>query len=99
VNPDTVTAMAEVGIDSSQQRPKRLVPLLGHFFTYVITVCDPATEPCPIFPGVVKRVKWVFPDPGKASGSDEQRMRVFGHVRDDIADHVRRFVDGEDLSS
>jgi arsenate reductase (thioredoxin) len=95
VNPHAIEAMKEVGIDISQQTPKPIGPLLGQHFNYVVTVCDPATQRCPIFPGVVKRLQWDVPDPAQAQGVREERMAVFRRVRDDIANRVRRFIEDE----
>ncbi|HEV3140480.1 MAG TPA: hypothetical protein VGY57_08200, partial [Vicinamibacterales bacterium] len=54
-------------------------------FDYVITVCDDADKNCPIFSGKVgTRAHLGFPDPAEAKGNDEQIMRVFRQVRDDI---------------
>jgi len=49
VHPCAVQAMAEVGIDISDQRPKRLGVYLGReFFNYLVIVCARAEERCPI---------------------------------------------------
>jgi len=57
VHPCAVQAMAEVGIDISDQRPKRLGVYLGReFFNYLVIVCACAEERCPkTFPGVGMR--------------------------------------------
>jgi arsenate reductase len=60
LNPDAVKVMTELGIDISQHESKPIRPFLGQPFQYVITVCDPSKENCPIFPGVLQRLKWVF---------------------------------------
>lgn len=48
----------------------------------VITVCDSAAENCLMWSG--RRVHLGFPDPAKATGTEEV-MAVFRAVRDDIA--------------
>ncbi len=93
VNPDAVRVMAEKGIDISRQESKGMKPFLGHHFPYVITVCDRASERCPIFPGVMKRLHWSFEDPAHAEGTGEQKLAVFRRVRDEIEAHVGRFVE------
>ena len=61
VNPGAIEAMSEVGIDLSNHESKAVKAFLGQHFAYVITVCDRASERCPIFPGAVKRLEWNFP--------------------------------------
>jgi arsenate reductase len=85
VHPLAVRAMSEVGIDLGAHTSKTVDDVRGQGWDYVITVCDAANEACPIFPGKTQRVHWSFPDPSQAAGTDEQRLAVFRHVRDDIA--------------
>jgi arsenate reductase len=92
VNPDAVRVMAEKGVDISGQESKGVKPFLGRHFTCVVTVCDRASERCPIFPGVVKRIHWSFDDPAHATGTEEEKLAVFRRVRDEVEAHVRRFV-------
>lgn len=85
INPYAVRAMKEVGIDISAGTPKNVRQFLGNSFDYVITVCDEADRDCPNFTGKVgKRVHIPFPDPAKATGTDDQIMGVFRNVRNDI---------------
>ena len=85
INPYAVRAMKEVGIDISSGTPKNVRQFLGESFDYVITVCDEADRDCPNFTGKVgKRVHIPFPDPARATGTDDQIMSVFRQVRNDI---------------
>lgn len=84
VRPDAIAAMAELGIDISGQESKTLDRYLGEPFDRVITVCDDANESCPVFLGARERLHWSFPDPSKATGSDEERLATYRRVRDDI---------------
>jgi arsenate reductase (thioredoxin) len=60
INPAAVEAMAEVGIDISDQCPKILTPEAVESSDVVITMgCGDA---CPVFPGVSYR-DWALPDP------------------------------------
>ena len=47
LNPSTVEAMRDLGVDISHQRSKHLEEFLGEEFDYVITVCDRAKERVP----------------------------------------------------
>lgn len=90
LNAYAVEAMGEAGVDISGQRSKLVTGLLGQEFDYVITVCDHASESCPVFPGKTKVIHVGFNDPAKARGSKEEIMAVFRRVRDEI----RAFVEG-----
>ena len=88
VHPNAIRALAEMGIDISGARSKSAEEFRGAAFDLVVTVCDDAAENCPVWLGRGKRVHLSFPDPAKASGTDEQVMAVFRKVRDDIAVQV-----------
>ena len=88
VRPLAIRAMDELGIDISGQESKTLDGYLGDTFDYVITVCDDANEACPVFPGARRRLHWSFEDPTQATGSEEERLRVFQSVRDEIKEHI-----------
>jgi arsenate reductase len=84
VHPLAVKVMAEIGIDISNHRSKHLSEFLELPIETVITVCGYADQACPNFPGQVNRHHWPFFDPAKAEGSEEDKLRVFRQVRDDI---------------
>ena len=96
VHPLAIKAMAELGIDISEQA--------GHHakgieefeseppMDLVVTVCDEAAEECPYFPRARRQEHWGFPDPSKASGTEAERLAVFRRVRDAIATRIDAFV-------
>ncbi len=84
VNPMAIKVMTEIGIDISRQRSKSVDDLAGEHFNLVITVCDQAQGQCPIFPGDTEIMHVGFPDPAKASGSEEEIVATFRRVRDDL---------------
>jgi len=88
IRPQAVRAMDELGIDISAHESKTLDRYLGQPFDYVITVCDQANEACPIFPGARRRLHWSIEDPAQASGTEEERIRVFQSVRNAIKEHI-----------
>ncbi len=93
VHPKAVSVMDEIGIDISHHRTKTVDIFLNDSFDYVITVCDDARENCPVFAGDVKhRLHIGFPDPAKATGTEEEIMNVFREVRDQISEEMERFV-------
>ncbi len=84
VNPRAIAVMGELGIDISRHYSKSVDDLPEKDFDLVITVCDQAQEQCPIFPGPTEVMHAGFPDPAKATGSDEEIMAEFRRVRDDM---------------
>ncbi len=92
VNPRAIATMQEDGIDISGHTSNNVNEYMDIDFDYVITVCDNAQENCPYFPGFSKKFHYNFPDPAKASGSEEEIMEVFGNVRDQIKTYCRNFV-------
>jgi arsenate reductase len=58
-------------------------------FDVVVTVCDSS---CPIPPRSKLVLRWKFPDPSAAGGTEEERLVAFRKVRDGIADRVRALV-------
>lgn len=85
VHPLAIRAMDEVGIALRGHASKTLDRFLREPWDYVITVCDSASERCPVFPGPATRLHWSFDDPSQATGSEEERLRTFRRVRDEIA--------------
>lgn len=90
VRPLAIKAMAELGIDISGQTSKTLQRYLHEPFDEVITVCDTAAETCPVFPGAAHRRHWSFPDPSKATGSEDEQLAVYRRVRDEIRTRIEQ---------
>ncbi len=82
VNPLALRALAELGIDGSAQRSKGVETIDPTGVDAVITLC--AEEVCPVFLGRARRLHWALPDPGAATGSEEERLRAFRDVRDEL---------------
>lgn len=91
LNPGSVEAMAEVGIDISQHRSKPATEFTAIPLDYVITVCDCAKETCPRWPGPTRLIHWSFDDPAAVSDATERRQ-IFRRVRDEIASSIRQFL-------
>jgi arsenate reductase len=92
VNPRAIAIMAEDGIDISQNTSNNVSEYTGIDFDYVITVCDNAKERCPVFPSKAKQFHHNFPDPAKATGTEEVVMAEFRKVREMIKEYTRNFV-------
>jgi arsenate reductase len=92
IDPLAVRAMAEAGVDIGDQRSKHVDEVRHIDFDYVVTVCDHASENCPLFPGRTRVVHAGFDDPPKLAREikeEEQRLGPYRRVRDEI----RAFVD------
>jgi len=72
VHPKALETLRNHDIDTIGLHSKHLDRFLGQDFDYVITVCDRASESCPIFPGDPERIHWSFPDPSAFPDPDEQ---------------------------
>lgn len=95
INPNVVEVMKEVGIDLSQKGTQDVFQLFrkGRMFNVVVTVCDQASaERCPIFPGVIKRLAWSFPDPSTFTGTREEVLAATRNVRDEIDAKMKEFA-------
>jgi len=93
LNPNSVAAMSEIGIDISRHRSKSVEEFAGQPFDCVITVCDSARESCPVFPAAAKRLHRSFEDP--ASAPEGRQLESFRRVRDQLSAWLRHFVEDE----
>jgi len=94
VNPLTVKAMAEVGIEISGHISKRPRDI-GVPFDVVVTVCDAAHESCPVIPGA-RAVHVGFDDPprlAEGARSEEEAMSHYRRVRDEIRSFIETLPD------
>ena len=83
VNPAAVEAMAEVGIDISDQVPQKLTYEMVEASDVVVTMgCGDA---CPVLPGTIYR-DWDLPDP---AGQGVEDVRP---IRDEIRGRVQALV-------
>jgi arsenate reductase (thioredoxin) len=98
VHPLAIKAMQEIGIDISGHTAKGIDTFAAQpAMDLVITVCDEAQEACPFFPNARRQVHWGFPDPSRVTGTEEERLAAFRHIRDLIASKITRFL-GHDPS-
>ena len=95
LNPLVVEAMAEFGIDISQNKTKSVFDIWKscELFQYVISVCDEeSAEKCPIFPGPTTRLHWSFHDPSRITGTYEQNLQKVRQIRDEIAAKIQDWL-------
>ena len=92
VNPRAIATMKEDGIDISQHTSNNINEYVNIDFDFVITVCDNAKERCPFFPTKAKKFHQNFPDPAKATGTEEAILEQFREVRQMIKTYSQQFV-------
>jgi arsenate reductase len=93
VHPLAVQAMADLAIDISTQRSKSTDEFRDVAFDVVITACGHAAQSCPIWLGQDCRKHLGFPDPAAATGSEEERLAAFRHVRDELRQEVFAYLE------
>jgi len=83
LNPAVVAAMAELGIDISAERPKKLTDEMAHEADVIVTMgCG---DSCPVYAGK-RYVDWELPDP---AGRSVEEVRP---IRDEIDSRVKALV-------
>ncbi len=92
LNPRAVQVMAEIGIDISTNTSDEIDQTLLNQMDYAITLCGDAEERCPLTPPTVRKFHFPFPDPAKATGTEEEIMDQFRSVRDSIAKRLKEFL-------
>ena len=92
VRPNAIAVMKELGIDISHHRSKSMNEFLDTPFDYVITVCDHASEHCPVFPGAAQRIHWSIDDP-VAPGGEEAQLAAFRRARDELKERLQTFAE------
>lgn len=92
LNPNAIKAMAEVGIDISNQTSDIIDTDTLNNATLAVTLCGDAADKCPVTPPNVQREHWGFEDPAKAQGTEEEKWKVFQEVRDAIGARIEQFA-------
>ena len=92
VNLRAITTMKEDGIDISKHTSNNIDEYFDINFDFVITVCDNAKERCPFFPTKAQKFHQNFPDPAKATGTEEEILEQFKQVRQLIKSYSQQFV-------
>lgn len=94
VNPLAIEAVAELGLDISQNKSQSVDEFAGERFDLAVTVCDHARDACPVFTNAAETLHWPFDDPYYADGDDEQKMAEFRRVRDEIRAKIADYLAG-----
>jgi arsenate reductase len=87
VRPEAIAVLREIGIDISSHRSKSVSEINAAGVDTVITLC--AEEECPVFLGEAQRLHWGLPDPAAVTGPEEEVLKSFRDIRDEL---YRRIV-------
>ena len=100
IHPFAVRVMNEVGIDISGQRSKGIEAIPIETIDFMITLCGEAEEACPALATNVERQHWPLRDPALAPGAEEEQLKIFREVRDQIRRRVEDLLrDNKGLST
>lgn len=94
LHPLTIAVMSEVGIDVSGQRSKGIKELMGRMqFDDAVIVCRRAEDDCPSLSADAKRIhRWIFEDPVRADGTDDEKLARFREIRDQIEARIKLWL-------
>ena len=86
LHPNAVKAMAEIGLDISNQTSKGLDDVNWKDADFAITLCGSADETCVMmdWPESCKRAHWPIADP--------ESLADFRNARDEIRDKIGKFL-------
>jgi arsenate reductase len=92
VHPMAIEVLREIGIEH-KGRCKSVEEIRDISFDVVVTVCDSAAEECPLWLGAGRRVHRGFPDPAKASGSQDDVIEAFRSARNAMLVELPNLLD------
>ena len=92
VHPLAIRAMAEIGVDISDQESKPAELFLDQPFDVVVTVCDSAAKDCPRWPAAKRIEHWSIEDPSWGEDEESTRFRRFEETRDDLRQRIDDLV-------
>jgi len=96
LDPRAVKVMLEAGVDISGQKSKLIDEVKAIPFDFVVTVCGPAHEQCPVFTGRAKVIHVGFDDPpvlARMAMTEEDALIHYRRARDEIRLFVESLPD------
>ena len=87
--------MAEIGLNISDNISNHADEYAHIDFDYVFTVCDNAKEICPIYPKAKQLIHHSFTDPADATGTEQEQLKVYVGVRNELATYFTSFFNNE----
>tara|TARA_B100001250_G_scaffold233436_1_gene200411 strand:- start:3701 stop:4123 length:423 start_codon:yes stop_codon:yes gene_type:complete len=93
LNSMAIETMNEIGLDISYHKSNLISEYNNIKFDFIITVCDNASEDCPIFLSKnAKKIHHNFTDPSKTIGDIKKIENAFRNSRDEIRDFCKKFI-------
>ena len=92
VHPLAIRALAEVGIDASEQTSTPADQFINEPFDVVVTVCDSAAQDCPMSPGAKRIEHWPIEDPSYGADDPATRPERFAETRDELRRRIDELV-------
>lgn len=94
VHPLTLRVLEEKRFATDHLRSKGVETVMGRVgVRYAVIVCEEAEATCPrIYPFATQTLRWPFPDPAAVSGDEEDQLRAFRDVRDQIERRIRAWL-------
>lgn len=92
VHPLAIRALADVGIDASEQTSKSADQFINEPFDVVVTVCDSAAQDCPMWPGAKRIEHWPIEDPSYGPDDPATRPDRFAETRDELRRRINELV-------
>tara|TARA_B100001287_G_scaffold259509_1_gene246755 strand:- start:546 stop:965 length:420 start_codon:yes stop_codon:yes gene_type:complete len=98
IHKDTISVMADIGIDIANKEPKSINDIDREFMSnlnYVITLC--AEEVCPVIQTSTKVLHWPNEDPDNDALNEIQSNNAFKKTRDNIFNLLKKFILEENI--
>ncbi len=94
IHPMAIQVMDEIGVDISGQLSKGVDTVLGKLsFKYAVFVREQAERNCPrIYPFALQTLSWPFDDPSAFSGADEEKLKKYREIRDQIDSRIKGWL-------
>lgn len=96
VNPFALRTLEQMGMEAAGSRSKSWDEFAkpgAPAMDFVFTVCDSAAgEVCPVWPGHPMAAHWGLEDPAAFEGSDEEKLRFFSKVANQLVTRICLFI-------
>jgi arsenate reductase (thioredoxin) len=90
VSARAIRVMQEIGIDISHHRSKSIDEMSGKTFDLAVTLCDRASQVCPVITCAKKTIHHGFPDPHLTLGTEDDLSEGYRRVRNEIGTWIDR---------
>jgi arsenate reductase len=92
-NKYAIDAMAQVGIDISQQESIRVNAEMLEWTDLLVTLCDHAEQQCPVVRPNTMKLHLPLADPAKVKGTEDEVKAEFIEAREKIKQRVEFVLD------